>query len=61
MAAFLEARRERYVIVNPLATFRIREARQLNRHKTDLTDAEQIAELVRTGVHTRTQLEADPS
>jgi len=60
VAGFLEARRERYVIVNPLATFRVREARQLNRHKTDLTDAEQIAELVRTGVHTRTQLETDP-
>ncbi len=60
VAAFLEARRERYAIVNPLATFRVREARQLNRHKTDLTDAEQIAELARTGVHTRTQLESDP-
>jgi hypothetical protein len=60
VAGFLEARQERYPIVNPLATFRVREARQLNRHKTDLTDAEQIADLVRTGVHTRTQLETDP-
>lgn len=48
---------ERYAIVNPLATFRVREARQLNRHKTDLTDAEQIADLLRTGLVTRTQLE----
>ena len=60
VAAFLAARQERYVIVNPLATFRVREARQLNRHKTDLTDAEQIADLVRMGVHTRTELEPDP-
>lgn len=60
VAAFLAARGERYVVVNPLATFRVREARQLNRHKTDLTDAEQIADLVRTGVHTLTQLEPDP-
>src|SRR5215831_12956650 len=49
-------RGERYVVVNPLATFRVREARQLSREKTDLTDAEQIAELCRTGLVTRTQL-----
>jgi transposase len=51
---------ERYVVVNPLATFRVREARQLSREKTDRTDAEQIAELCRTGMVTRTQLEAEP-
>ena len=56
----LRARGERYVVVNPLATFRVREARQLSREKTDLTDAEQIAELCRTGLVTRTQLEARP-
>jgi hypothetical protein len=38
------------VVVNPLATFRVREARQLSREKTDLTDAEQIAELCRSGL-----------
>lgn len=51
---------ERYVVVNPLATYRVREARQLSREKTDRTDAEQIAELCRTGMVTRTQLEAGP-
>ena len=58
VAYVLRARGERYVVVNPLATFRVREARQLSREKTDLTDAEQIAELCRTGLVTRTQLEA---
>jgi hypothetical protein len=48
------------VVVNPLATFRVREARQLSREKTDLTDAEQIAQLCRTGLVTRTQLEPRP-
>ena len=60
VAYVLRARGERYVVVNPLATFRIREARQLSREKTDLTDAEQIAELCRTGLVTRTQLETRP-
>ena len=60
VAYVLRARGERYVGVNPLATFRVREARQLSREKTDLTDAEQIAELCRTGLVTRTQLEARP-
>ena len=60
VAYVLRARGERYVVVNPLATFRVREARQLSREKTDLTDAEQIAELCRTGLVTRTQLEARP-
>ena len=41
---------QRYVVVNPLATFRVREARLLSREKTDRTDAEQIAELCRTGM-----------
>ncbi len=60
VAYVLRGRGERYVVVNPLATFRVREARQLSREKTDLTDAEQIAELCRTGLVTRTQLEARP-
>jgi transposase len=60
VAYVLRSRGERYVVVNPLATFRVREARQLSREKTDLTDAEQIAELGRTGLVTRTQLEARP-
>jgi len=42
-ARHLEAADERYVIVNPLATFRLREARSMDRTKTDRTDAEQIA------------------
>jgi hypothetical protein len=53
VAYVLRARGERYVVVNPLATFRVREARQLSREKTDLTDAEQIAELCRTGLSLR--------
>lgn len=60
VAYVLRARGERYVVVNPLATFRVREARQLSREKTDLTDAEQIAELCRTGLVTQTQLETRP-
>jgi len=57
VAFVLEEQGERYVIVNPLATFRVREARQLDRQKTDVNDSEQIAELARTGVVTRTQLD----
>jgi transposase len=49
-----------YVLVNPLATFRVREARQMGRDKRDVTDAEQIAHLLRTGLVTQTQLEAGP-
>ncbi len=60
LAHWLAAAGERYVLVNPLATFRVREARSMDRHKTDLTDAEQVAELARTGLVTRTQLEAPP-
>jgi transposase len=60
VAYILRARGERYVVINPLTTFRVREARQLSREKTDLTDAEQIAELCRSGLVTRTQLEARP-
>lgn len=48
-----------YVLVNPLATFRVREARQMGRDKRDVTDAEQIAHLLRTGMTTRTQLEPE--
>jgi transposase len=58
LAYRLRAAGERYVVVNPLATFRVREARLLSREKTDRTDAEQIADLCRTGMVTRTQLEA---
>src|SRR5262249_54819358 len=36
VAYVLRARGEPYVVVNPLATFRVREARQLSREKTDL-------------------------
>jgi transposase len=60
LAHYLEVRGEEYVIVNPLATFRLREAREMNRHKTDLSDAEQIAELVRNDLVTETKLEAGP-
>jgi transposase len=60
LAHWLAAAGERYVLVNPLATFRVREARTLDRCKTDLTDAEQIAELARTGLVTRTQLDPAP-
>ena len=57
VAYYLQECGQRYVIVNPLATFRVREARQMSREKTDLTDAEQIAELVRGGLVTRTRLD----
>lgn len=60
VAAQLEAAGCRYVIVNPLATFRLREARSMDRTKTDLSDAEQIAELARTGMVTRTRPLAGP-
>ena len=60
VAHLLRARGERYVVVNPLTTFRVPEARQHSVEKTDLTDAGQIAELSRTGLVTRTQLEARP-
>ena len=43
------------MIVNPLAVCRLREARRMDRTKTDLTDAEQIAELARTGMVTSTR------
>ena len=56
VGAFLEQRALRYHVVNPLATFRVREARQMGRDKRDLTDAEQIAQLLRTGVVTQCQL-----
>ena len=60
LAHYLETRGEEYVIVNPLATFRLREARQMNRRKTDVSDAEQIAELVRNDLITETKLEVGP-
>ena len=56
VGAFFEQRALRYHVVNPLATFRVREARQMGRDKRDLTDAEQIAQLLRTGVVTKCQL-----
>jgi transposase len=49
-----------YRLVNPLATHRLREARQLDRDKRDVTDAEQIAEMLRTGLITKTQLDPVP-
>ncbi|MFC1660993.1 IS110 family transposase [Gemmatimonadota bacterium] len=57
VAHFLEEAGLKYRIVNPLATHRVREARQLDRDKRDVTDAEQIAELLRTGIVTETQLD----
>jgi transposase len=60
LAHYLVARDVPYVLVNPLATFRVREARQMGRDKRDMTDAEQIAHLLRTGMVTRTQLETAP-
>ena len=59
VAYMLAAQGLSYVLVNPLATFRVREARQMGRDKRDVTDAEQIAHLVRTGLTTRTQLEPE--
>ena len=56
VGAFLAQHALRYHVVNPLATFRVREARQMGRDKRDLTDAEQIAQLLRTGVVTQCQL-----
>ena len=58
VAHYLKEHGQRYVLVNPLATFRVREARQMGREKTDITDAGQIAELVCGGLVTRTQLDA---
>jgi transposase len=49
-----------YRLVNPLATHRVREARQMGRDKRDITDAEQIADLLRIGMVTRTQLMPQP-
>ena len=60
VAHFLAEHGQPYVLVNPLATFRVREARQLDRDKRDVTDAEQIADLLRTGMVTQTRLEALP-
>jgi hypothetical protein len=54
VAYVLRARGERYVVVNPLATYRVREARRLSREKTDRPDAQPIAELGRPGLVMRT-------
>ena len=56
VGAFFEQQGLRYQVVNPLATFRVREARQMGRDKRDLTDAAEIAQLLRTGVVTQCQL-----
>ena len=40
VGAFLEQRALRYHVVNPLATLRVREARQMGRDKRVLIDAE---------------------
>lgn len=58
LAHFLTERDLAYALVNPLATFRVREARQMGRDKRDVTDAEQIAQLLRTGMVTRSSLHA---
>lgn len=58
LAHFLTERQVPYALVNPLATFRVREARQMGRDKRDITDAEQIADLLRVGLVTETQLNA---
>lgn len=58
LAHFLADHEQPYALVNPLATFRVREARQMGRDKRDVTDAEQVAELLRTGLVIRTQLGA---
>ena len=56
VGAFFEQHALRYHVVNPLATFRVREARQMGRDKRALTNAEQIAQRLRTGVVTQCQL-----
>jgi transposase len=56
VAHFLATRNVPYRLVNPLATHRLREARQMGRDKRDVTDAEQVAHLLRTGMVTKTQL-----
>jgi len=43
-----DAAGEHDVIVNPLAVFRLREARRMDCTKSDLTDAEEIVDLART-------------
>lgn len=60
VAYWLREKEADYRIVNPLATHRLREARQLDRDKRDVTDAEQIAELLRSGMVTETQLDPLP-
>lgn len=60
MAYWLREAGAEYWIVNPLAAHRVREAKQLDRDKHDVTDAEQIADLLRTGMVTETQLEPRP-
>ena len=64
VGAFVEQHALRYHVVNPLATFRVREARQMGRDagrhrqhgRVRRQDAEQIAQLLRTGVVTQCQL-----
>ena len=56
VSAFQEERGLSYSVVNPLATFRVRGARQMSRDKRDLTDAGEIAQPLRSGVVTQCQL-----
>ena len=56
VAAYLEEREIDYRVINPFATFRVRGARQMGRDKRDLTDAEEIGHLLRTGVVTQCRL-----
>ena len=58
--AVLRARDESYVVVNPVVLSRVHDARQPSPEKTDRTDPEQIAELLRTVLVTQTQLESQP-
>ncbi len=53
VSALLEQQGRSYSVVNPLATFRVREARQLSRDKRDV--AEEIAQRLRCGVVTQCQ------
>ncbi len=56
LAAELERRRLSYRLVNPFTVKKHREGDQLDRSKDDVRDAFTIADLLRTGKYTETQL-----
>ena len=56
LAAELERRRLAYRLVNPFTVKKHREGDQLDRSKDDVRDAFTIADLLRTGKYTETQL-----